>query len=390
MMSLFRRVYNIAKREIFSIVTKPVYLLSMVIAPLFCYIFFTTLMWSGLPSEMPVGIVDLDNTGTTRNVIRNLDAFQHTKIVNEYPDFTHARKAIQKNEIYAFFYIPRGTTEKAISGRQPKISFYTNYSYLVAGSLLYKDLRTMSELASGAIARASLRAKGANDQQAINFIQPVVINTHALGNPWLNYSIYLSNSIIPGVLMLMIFLTTIYSVGSELKFGTQKEWLDKSGGSIIVALTGKLLPQTFIFFLMSLLYNIYLYGYLHFPCNSGIMTMILIGLLLVLASQGFGLFLIGLVPSLRLALSIGCLWGVVSFSISGMSFPVMAMDAPLQTLAYLFPLRSYFLLYVNFALHGYSIIYAWLPLIIMIAFISLPIFILKRLKNTMINYVYIP
>ncbi len=389
-MSLFKRVYNIAKREIFSIVTKPVYLLSMVIAPLFCYIFFTTLMWSGLPSEMPVGIVDLDNTGTTRNIIRNLDAFQHTKIVNEYSDFTHARKAIQKNEIYAFFYIPRGTTEKAISGRQPKISFYTNYSYLVPGSLLYKDLRTMSELASGAITRASLRAKGANDQQAISFIQPVVINTHALGNPWLNYSIYLSNSIIPGVLMLMIFLTTIYSVGSELKFGTQKEWLDKSGGSIIVALTGKLLPQTFIFFLMSLLYNIYLYGYLNFPCNCGIMTMILIGLLLVLASQGFGLFLIGLVPSLRLALSIGCLWGVLSFSISGMSFPVMAMDAPLQTLAYLFPLRSYFLLYVNFALHGYSIIYVWLPLIIMIAFISLPIFILKRLKNTMINYVYIP
>lgn len=389
-MSLFRRVYNIAKREIFSIVTKPVYLLSMVIAPLFCYIFFTTLMWSGLPSEMPVGIVDLDNTGTTRNIIRNLDAFQHTKIVNEYSDFTHARKAIQKNEIYAFFYIPKGTTEKAISGRQPKISFYTNYSYLVPGSLLYKDLRTMSELASGAITRASLRAKGANDQQAISFIQPVVINTHALGNPWLNYSIYLSNSIIPGVLMLMIFLTTIYSVGSELKFGTQKEWLDKSGGSIIVALTGKLLPQTFIFFLMSLLYNIYLYGYLNFPCNCGIMTMILIGLLLVLASQGFGLFLIGLVPSLRLALSIGCLWGVLSFSISGMSFPVMAMDAPLQTLAYLFPLRSYFLLYVNFALHGYSIIYVWLPLIIMIAFISLPIFILKRLKNTMINYVYIP
>ncbi len=389
-MSLFRRVYNIAKREIFSIITKPVYLLSMVIAPLFCYIFFTTLMWSGLPSEMPVGIVDLDNTGTTRNIIRNLDAFQHTKIVNEYSDFTHARKAIQKNEIYAFFYIPKGTTEKAISGRQPKISFYTNYSYLVPGSLLYKDLRTMSELASGAITRASLRAKGANDQQAISFIQPVVINTHALGNPWLNYSIYLSNSIIPGVLMLMIFLTTIYSVGSELKFGTQKEWLDKSGGSIIVALTGKLLPQTFIFFLMSLLYNIYLYGYLNFPCNCGIMTMILIGLLLVLASQGFGLFLIGLVPSLRLALSIGCLWGVLSFSISGMSFPVMAMDAPLQTLAYLFPLRSYFLLYVNFALHGYSIIYVWLPLIIMIAFISLPIFILKRLKNTMINYVYIP
>ncbi len=347
-------------------------------------------MWSGLPSDMPIGIVDLDNTGTTRSIIRNLDAFQNTKVIEEYSDFTQARKAMQKNEIYAFLYIPKGTTERAISGRQPKISFYTNHSYLVAGSLLYKDLRIMSELASGAITRASLRGKGVNEKQIINFIQPIVIDTHAIDNPTLNYSIYLSNSIIPGILMLMIFLTTIYSVGSELKFGTQKEWIEKSGGSIVIAVIGKLLPQTIIFFIMSLLYNVYLYSFLNFPCNSGIFAMILIGLLLVLASQGFGLFLIGLVPSLRLALSIGCLWGVLSFSISGMSFPVMAMDAPIQTLAYLFPLRSYFLLYVNFALHGYPAIYAWLPITIMLLFTILPLFILKRLKNTMLNYVYIP
>lgn len=389
-MLIFRQLYIIAKRELLSVATKPIYLLSMIVAPLFCYIFFTTLMWSGLPSDMPIGIVDLDNTGTTRSIIRNLDAFQNTKVIEEYSDFTQARKAMQKNEIYAFLYIPKGTTQRAISGRQPKISFYTNHSYLVAGSLLYKDLRIMSELASGAITRASLRGKGVNEKQIINFIQPIVIDTHAIDNPTLNYSIYLSNSIIPGILMLMIFLTTIYSVGSELKFGTQKEWIEKSGGSIIIAVIGKLLPQTIIFFIMSLLYNVYLYGFLNFPCNSGIFAMILIGLLLVLASQGFGLFLIGLVPSLRLALSIGCLWGVLSFSISGMSFPVMAMDAPIQTLAYLFPLRSYFLLYVNFALHGYPAIYAWLPITIMLLFTILPLFILKRLKNTMLNYVYIP
>lgn len=389
-MSIFRQLYIIAKRELFFIATRPIYLLSMIIAPLFCYIFFTTLMWSGLPSDMPIGIVDLDNTGTTRNISRNLDAFQNTKVVEEYPDFAQARKAMQRREIYAFLYIPKGTTEKAMSSRQPKISFYTNNSYLVAGSLLYKDLRIMSELASGAITRASLRAKGANEKQAISFIQPIVIDTHPIGNPTLNYSIYLSNSIIPGILMLMIFLTTIYSVGSELKFETQKDWLNKSGGSIVVAVIGKLLPQTFIFFLMSLLYNIYLYGFLNFPCNSGIVPMIFIGLLLVLASQGFGLFLIGLVPSLRLALSIGCLWGVLSFSISGMSFPVMAMAAPLQTLAYLFPLRSYFLLYVNFALHGYPVIYSWLPVTIMVIFSILPLLVLKRLKIAMLNYVYIP
>jgi len=221
---------------------------------------------------MPAGVVDLDNTATTRSIIRNLDAFQQTKIIAHYPSFADARKAMQQGKIYAFYYIPKGTTDKALASRQPKVSFYTNYSYLVAGSLLYKDQRTMSELAGGAIGRATLYAKGATEDQAI------VIDSHVLNNPWLNYSVYLSNTIIPGILMLLIFMTTVYTIGSEMKTNTQKEWMGMAGNSITVALTGKLLPQTLVFFVMGTFYNVYLYGFLHYPCNSGILPMLFAGL----------------------------------------------------------------------------------------------------------------
>ena len=161
--TVHNRIFRIARREVFRIATRPLYLFCMIIAPLFCYLFFTTLMWNGLPTDMPAGVVDLDNTATTRSIIRNLDAFQQTKIIAHYPSFADARKAMQQGKIYAFYYIPKGTTDKALASRQPKVSFYTNYSYLVAGSLLYKDQRTMSELAGGAIGRATLYAKGATE-----------------------------------------------------------------------------------------------------------------------------------------------------------------------------------------------------------------------------------
>lgn len=383
-------IFQIAKREVFRIATRPLYLFCMVIAPLFCYIFFTTLMWNGLPTDMPAGIVDLDNTATTRNIIRNLDAFQQTKIVAHYTGFADARKAMQEGKIYAFYFIPEGTTAKALASRQPKVSFYTNYSYLVAGSLLYKDQRTMSELASGAIGRATLRAKGATDDQAVAFLQPIVIDSHILNNPWLNYSVYLSNTIIPGILMLLIFMTTIYTIGSEIKGNTQKEWMQMADNSVTLALSGKLLPQTLIFFIMATFYNVYLYGFLHYPCNSGILPMLLAGLLLVLASQAFGIFLFGLFTTMRLALSTASLWGVISFSISGMSFPVMAMNPVLQGLACLFPLRHYFLIYVNLALNGYPLIYAWHSVVALMLFMLLPFFILKRLRTVLLHYVYIP
>ena len=388
--TVHKRFLEIVRREMLRMAAQPVYLFSMIIAPIFCFVFFSTLMDKGLPTNLPAGVVDLDNTATTRNIIRNLDAFQHTDIIAHYSSVSEARKAIQRGDIYSFYYIPKGTTEEALANRQPKVSFYINYSYLIAGSLLYKDQRTMSELASGAVGRATLYAKGATEDQAMAFLQPIVIDTHALNNPWLNYSVYLCNTLFPGVLMLLIFLTTIYALGTELKENTARNLMRLANNSIVTALSGKLFPQTIVFFIIAVFYNIYLYGFLHYPCNSGIFPMLLNGLLLVLASQAFGIFLFGLFGSLRLALSVASLWGVISFSISGFTFPVMAMHPTLQALANLFPLRHYFLLYVNLALNGYPLIYAWHAVVALLLFMLLPFFVLKKLQTAMLHYVYIP
>lgn len=381
---------NIAKREVLRIAVRPLYLFCMIIAPVFCYLFFTTLMANGLPTDMPAGVVDLDNTSTTRNIIRNLDAFQQTHIVAHYPSVMEARKAIQRGEIYSFYYIPEGTTEATLASRQPKVSFYVNYSYLIAGSLLYKDQRTISELAAGAVGRATLYAKGATEDQAMAFLQPIVIDTHALNNPWLNYSVYLCNTLFPGILMLLIFLTTIYTLGEEVKNGTGRELMRLADNSITKVLIGKLLPHTLVFFIIAVFYNVYLYGYLHYPCHCGIFPMLLAGLLLVLSSQAFGVFLFGLFGSFRLALSAASLWGVISFSISGFTFPVMAMHPTLQALCVLFPLRHYYLLYVNFALNGYPLIYAWQAVAALLVFLLLPFLVLKKLRTILLQYVYVP
>lgn len=381
---------NIAKREVLRIAVRPLYLFCMIIAPVFCYLFFTTLMTNGLPTDLPAGVVDLDNTSTTRNIIRNLDAFQQTHIVAHYPSVMEARKAIQRGEIYSFYYIPEGTTEATLASRQPKVSFYVNYSYLIAGSLLYKDQRTISELAAGAVGRATLYAKGATEDQAMAFLQPIVIDTHALNNPWLNYSVYLCNTLFPGILMLLIFLTTIYTLGEEVKNGTGRELMRLADNSITKVLIGKLLPHTLVFFIIAVFYNVYLYGYLHYPCHSGIFPMLLAGLLLVLSSQAFGVFLFGLFGSFRLALSAASLWGVISFSISGFTFPVMAMHPTLQALCVLFPLRHYYLLYVNFALNGYPLIYAWQAVAALLVFLLLPFLVLKKLRTILLQYVYVP
>lgn len=394
-----RVVRNVTKREALGrvvlrecrrLLSKPLYLFAMVAAPLFCYLFFTSLMAEGLPQNLPVGVVDRDNSSTSRQLVRTLDAMQTTELRYAYGSFAEARKAMQQGLIYGCFVVPEGFAHDAQSLRQPTISFYTNNAYLIAGSLLFKDMKQMGELASGAVSRKLLYAKGATEQQAMAVLQPIVINTFPIGNPWLNYSVYLNNTILPGILQLMIFMVTVYSIGVEIKDRTARQWLRRGNHSIYISLAGKLLPQTALFFGMAALYNGYLYGVLHFPCQSGIMPMLMASLLFVLASQACGVIMIGVLPTLRMGLSFASLWGVLSFSIAGFSFPADAMHPMLQGLCLLFPLRHYYLIYVDQALNGYSMVYSWVSYVCLMGFVLLPFLVVNRLKSALIWFKYIP
>ena len=387
-MNALKQVWAIAKREQKRMLQRGIYTFCMVLAPIMAFLFFTTLMGEGLPSELPAGVVDEDNTATTREVIRNLDAFQQTNIIEHYADVADARKAMQQGKIYAFYYIPKGTTELAIAGKQPTVSFYTAASYLIPGSLEYRDMKMMSEYASGAVGRASLYARGYTEDQAMAVLQPIKMEMHAVNNPCLNYSVYLCNTLLPGIIMLLIMQVSIYSIYVELKEETSKEWLAMADNDIVKALAGKLLPQIVTWSLMGLFCLFLLYGVWHFPLNSGIWPMILNMFLLINASLALGVFFCGLVPSLRWALSLATLWGVLSFPISGFSFPQMAFPDTLKGLSWLFPLRHYFLIYVDQALNGLPLYYSWLNIAIQIAFLALPIMVLSRLKTFLLEYHY--
>ena len=98
---------SIAKREIFRICKDPIYFFCMLVAPTICVVFFLSLMKEGLPTDMPVAVVDLDGSSNSRNLVRQLDAFEQTKVVLTTVSFEEARQAMQEGKVYGIFYIPK-------------------------------------------------------------------------------------------------------------------------------------------------------------------------------------------------------------------------------------------------------------------------------------------
>ena len=377
-------------RELLILRQNHIYRFCMVLSPILVIFFFTSMLEEGLPTSLPVGVVDLDNTSMSRSLTRKLDGFQMSKVVAHYPSMTEARRAIQRNEIYGFLYIPKGTADKLVASRQPKISYYYSYTTLTAGSMLMKDLKTISTLGSAALGQATMRAKGLTDKQIQTLLQPITVDLHMIANPWSNYNAYLSTMMVPGLIMLFIFLISAYSIGTELKFATGKKWLEMADNNITVALLGKFLPQTIIWLAIVFGYEWYVFYHLGFPHLGSPWMLILLGLMQVLSAQGFGIFAFGLMPSLRMSMSICSLWAVLSISMAGSAFPVMGMDSALQSLSWLFPLRHYWMMYQTCVLNGFPLIESWFHFAALAAFMLLPWLVVKKIKNAMLTYVYIP
>ena len=390
-MKYISQILDIALRELDIILRKNhIYGFFMVGFPLLIVLFFTTLLHDGLPHELPIGVVDQDNSATSRGLVRNLDAMQSSRVMYRFATVTEARSAMQEGKIYAYLYIPEGTASKLLSGRQPKISYYYTMTCLTAGSMASKDLKTLGMLGSAAVGLATLSAKGVTPRQIKAALQPVNIDAHPIANPEGSYNYSLTTVFVPGIMMLFMALLSAYALGMELKFDTGKEWLARADGNIVVAILGKYIVHVLVFLLVIFLYQYYIFNFLHFPRTGGVWSLVRLNVLQVIASLGFGIFTFGLMPSLRMSMSISSLWSVLGLSMCGSAFPVMGMDPPLQAMSWLFPMRHYFMLYQVTVLNGFPVIDAWFHLVALIAFTLLPWLVLRKVKNAILHYVYIP
>lgn len=380
MSTFFRRFDAVFRREVRLIRHRPIYIMGSVGALLLSTVFFLTFLQEGTPQDLPIGVVDYDHSSTSRNFAQQLDATQLGRVVR-FEDVHEASRALETGRIYGMVVIPEGFNNDVQAFRRPYMTVYANPMYAIGGALSYKDLMFMVNLTNGAVQRQLLRGHGVPDEEIMARIQPLVIDAHMVGNPTLSYGVYLNNTLLPGVLGMCIVLLLVYSLGAELKFGTSQHLLRTSGDSIHLTVLAKLTPYTVLFTALGVILELILYGWMHYPMAGSIGNMILAVLAMVLAYEGVAVFIIGLMPNLRLAVSISALYSVMGFSMAGFTLPISSLPAAVQGLSYAFPLRQYYQIFVREAIYGTGI-GGWYPyLLFLFLYMLLPLLTARRLHG---------
>ena len=378
------------KREVNRMCSRKMYIFGMVIVPIFTIIFFLSLLHSGLPEQVPTAVVDLDHSSMSRSVTRSLKALQLLDICEEAESYDQALDQIREGKTFGFFVIPANFEKDALSGNTPTLEYFTNMTYFVPGTLSFKGFKTVAVATAGGVVQQTLVSLGVDPQNVASLVQPVAVDQFPLHNPWMNYSYYLTPSFSMATFALMIMLMTVFSITIEIKEGTSPQWLATNGGSMVQAVATKLLPQTVVFMAVGLFILWLMFGYSHFPLNGSLFWLIVATFLLVTASQGFALFVTTVVPNPRLSFSLCALFGILSFSFTGFSFPVQSMYGALAVFSWLAPIRYWFLIYINEGLNGVGLYYSRFYYVALILFPFVAGVMLRRLRKARLNPVYVP
>lgn len=384
---LYHNTVAVIRREWKRILGRPIYLFSSVFVMIFCYIFFLSIFNDGMPRSLPIGVVDLDHSYVSRTFVRNMDAVPNVHVVKQYVDYGEARDAMQRGDIYAFYTLDKGFGRKLMSSQQPDFSFYINEAYIVAGSLTYKELIYMSNLGIAFVQKKMLELRGEEviDKEILATVQPISNDSHMIANPYVNYGVYLLNMLLPGIMQMLILLMTVFTIGFEMKMNTTSNLMETANKSMLAALLGKLLPYTLLFSILGIGGNLVLYKFMHFPMNGSLLRYSFSTVLFVMAYQAIGVMFIGLLPSLREALSLVAVYAILGVSFTGFTFPIEAMPRGVQVFQHLFPTRYYFKIYVAEALNGAPIRYSLIYFAVMAAFMLLPFLTYKRLRNAVMK-----
>ena len=381
MRNYFKETDQVVRRELRRIVRQPMYWVLMVVLPVVSFAFFAVIFERGVARNIPIAVLDEDHTTLSRKVTQMIDDTPTAMVSYEVQSMEEAQRLMREGRISAIVHIPAFFEKNILSNSQTHIECSVSGTNITVNGLLSKDIQTAVTTFTAGIQLQLLTKQGLSEKQAMAQLMPVRFSRHVLFNPYINYGYYLSPSFMPMMLLIFVVMVTVFTIGTELKHATAREWIDTANGSVGAALTGKILPVTVTMFLMSLVMLLIIFKVVGVPLN-GSLTVILLGtLLFILSYQAIAVFIVSLLSNLRLSLSIGGGYSVLAFTFSGLTFPVMAMWPAMRYLSKLFPFTYYTDIFVDQMLRGAPVACSLPDMGYMSLFIVLPLLCLPRLRT---------
>lgn len=212
---ILRDTCYICMKELKNVLKDQGVLMFLILVPIAYPILYSWIYNNEMTREVPVAVVDLSHSHTSREFTRMLDASPDTKVAVRCNSLAEAKECIGRGEAYGAVYFPEDFQTKLNRMEQTHVGVYCDMSLMLAYKAIFQ---TCTAIQGNMNSRIQIELSGNHtDREDEISTKPLDFEEVPIFNNTAGYG----NFIIPGVLMLIIQQTLLLGVG--MAAGTARE-----------------------------------------------------------------------------------------------------------------------------------------------------------------------
>ena len=165
--------------------------------------------------DVPVAIVDLSHTASSREFIRDFDAAPDVKAAYYCNSLDEAKNLVGKQAVHGVLYFPSNFDETLNRGEQAHVGVYCDMSLMLTYKAIYQTAQAVAlEMGANKVKTHSFSFTKRDEELTT---EPMIVDAEPIFNTTGGYG----NAILPGVLILILQQTLLLGIG--LSAGTARE-----------------------------------------------------------------------------------------------------------------------------------------------------------------------
>lgn len=333
------------------------------VVPTILLFLMAAMLWRGTMHDLPVLVVDSDQSAASRAMIRSLDASPIVQIVGFRQSERDAVIDVRRDIAMGFVHLPAKLGEGLARHRTPVVRIFYNGSFLSAGSLLARGVDQAIANATVELVTSQLSSHALPPDRTRRF----VVEATLLGNAATSFEWYLGALIFPAVLHLATAGVCAMALGRELEDRSLAHWVRDSGG-VTGALIGKMLPYVAVMSLWGVVWLLYLTLARGWRVEGSIAVIVVGQTLFYAASAAISALLVAATREAATALSASAVYAGSALAYSGATLPLDGAHAFARIWSNVLPLTHYIALQMG-QISGQDWVAAVRPALALLAYV---------------------
>ena len=323
-------IWKLLKKEAELVQNDHSVLLALLVAPLLYFLLMGSTYINKDEEQVGVGIVDLDQTKSSKAFLNKVNATQKIAITKTYTSFLEAKSGLNAFEIQGIINIPNGFEKKLKKNESSPIGLILNNTKFLSSNDINKAVNLVAIDYALEARQKFFESKGINPSFAKQKANPITAQVNAVYNPTNNYGDFL----LPALLILILHQTLLIglseSVSSDRKNGLMTIGFEESKNNVINYIFGKTGFYLILYTAYMLLTYFVVFPFFDLPIKGSIFSLIIVSILFLFTTVLYGWFVTSFFKSQVRAMEVMAFTSYPVFLITGITWSVSEMPLFLQ------------------------------------------------------------